>query len=101
MNCGWKRCRVFDGLQVLRCFKCNGFNHKGADCKAAVVTCPICSGAHELKDCKAEKKKCSNCEKLRNEKNADIDVNHAVWSSECPVYRKQQERRNKLVDYTQ
>ena len=101
VNCGWKRCRVFDGLQVLRCFKCNGFNHKGADCKAAVVTCAICSGPHEPKNCKAESAKCSNCEKLKNEKNVDIDVNHAAWSSECPVYRKQQARRNKLVDYTQ
>lgn len=53
-----------------------------------------------MKDCKAESEKCSNCEKLRKERNADIDVNHAVWSSECPVYRKQQGRRNKLVDYT-
>lgn len=33
LNVGWDRCRVFDGVDVLRCFKCCGFNHKGADCK--------------------------------------------------------------------
>lgn len=100
VNCGWNRCRVFDGLQVTRCYKCNGYGHKGADCKAETLVCPICSEDHEWKDCNAETEKCANCEKLRVQRKLNIDVNHSAWSSECPVFIKEQEKRNKMVDFT-
>lgn len=100
LNCGWNRCRVLDGLQVTRCYKCCGFNHKIAECKAEVVTCPICSGNHLVKECKSRTEKCANCEKLRIERKLNIDVNHSAWSSECPVYINQREKRNKMVDFS-
>lgn len=61
LNVGWDRCRVFDGVDVLRCFKCCGFNHKGADCKVESEICPICSENHRVKECKATQEKCINC----------------------------------------
>lgn len=100
LNCGWNRCRVLDGLQVIRCYKCCGFNHKIADCKAKEETCPICSGNHPVKECTSHKEKCANCEKLRIERKLIIDVDHSAWSSECPVYMRQREKRNKMVDFT-
>lgn len=100
LNVGWDQPRYFDGLEVTRCFKCCGFNHKASDCKAAVVICPICSENHEVKECNAEFEKCVNCEKMRVERKLNIDVDHTAWSSQCPLYLRQRERRNKMVDYT-
>ena len=46
LNIGWDRCRVFDGTDVLQCFKCQGYNHK-------------CHGNHKSKECNKEiVKKC-------------------------------------------
>lgn len=100
LNVGWDRCRVFDGVDVLRCFKCCGFNHKGADCKAEREICPICSGEHPLKECKATEEKCVNCEKYRVERKLDIPVDHAAWSTDCPVYVRFKKRRDRQVDFT-
>lgn len=100
LNVGWDRCRVFDGVDVLRCFKCCGFNHKGADCKAEREICPICSGEHPLKECKATEEKCVSCEKYRVERKLDIPVDHAAWSTDCPVYVRFKKRRDRQVDFT-
>lgn len=100
LNVGWDRCRVFDGVDVLRCFKCCGFNHKGADCKVESEICPICSENHRVKECKATQEKCINCEKCRVEQKLDIAVDHAAWSVDCPVYLRFKKRREKQVDFT-
>lgn len=100
VNCGWNRCRVFDGLQVTRCFKCNGYGHKGADCRSEKQICPICSEDHKWEECKATAEKCVNCEKLRVQRKVNVDANHSAWSSDCPVFQKEQEKRNRLVDFT-
>lgn len=100
LNCGWNRCRVLDGLQITRCYKCCGFNHKATECKAEVETCPICSENHSVKECKSSTEKCANCEKLRVERKLNMDVHHSAWSIDCPVYINHRERRNKMVDYT-
>lgn len=100
LNVGWDRCRVFDGLEVTRCFKCCVFNHKAADCKAERETCPICSGEHNVKQCQAKGEKCINCERIKSERKLDIDVNHPAWSNQCPVYLRLKHRRNEQVDFT-
>ena len=51
---------------VVRCYKCQGFSHKAANCKAG-MRCVRCSGAHDFKDCpgkdniKAVEVRCANC----------------------------------------
>lgn len=85
LNCGWDRCRVF--------------NHKFANCKSEVIVCPICSGNHPVKECNAAEQKCANCEKMRRERKFNIDVDHAAWSSQCPVYMRLKKRRSEQVDF--
>lgn len=100
LNVGWDRCRVFDGLDVTRCYKCCAFNHRIADCKAERETCAICAGEHNVKQCQSKQEKCVNCDKIRTERKLDIDINHPAWSSKCPVYMRFKKRRNEQVDYT-
>ena len=49
LNTGWDRCRVFDGTDVLQCFKCQGYNHKASECKNE-DTCYKCHGNHKSKE---------------------------------------------------
>lgn len=60
LNLGWRRCRVYDFVSVLRCFKCWGYNHMAKHCKKEEV-CHHCAGNHNSKNCKSTSKRCTNC----------------------------------------
>lgn len=84
---GYDSCKVYDAVDVYRCFKCNEFNHSSKKCKNQ-QSCPICSGNHELKDCQSTQKKCSNCIKHNNKFNTKFPTDHAVWdSTKCNCYK--------------
>ena len=53
LNMGWDRCRVFDGTDVLQCFKYQGYNHKSSECRNG-DTCYKCRGNHRSKECNKE-----------------------------------------------
>lgn len=96
--CNWDSCRAIDGLDVLRCFKCCGFNHKSSDCKESTETCPRCAGVHSVKQCVSTVLKCANCEKLKNSDSDSTD--HAAWSETCPVYQTMKNKKKKTIDYS-
>lgn len=98
INIGWDRCKVFDAINVLRCFKCNGFNHKAGDCKTELA-CPRCSEKHQIENCKADDNqiKCVNCIKAVDRLKIKLDTSHCAWSTECPVYKRKLDiERNKI-----
>jgi hypothetical protein len=47
---GWDSCRVYQHIDILRCFKCNHFGHMAIKCEGAVC-CADCAENHETKDC--------------------------------------------------
>nr|CAI5858938.1 unnamed protein product [Callosobruchus analis] len=57
---GLDSCKIFDAVQVSRCFNCNGFNHSSKFCKKE-RSCPRCGENHAVKDCKSVTLKCVNC----------------------------------------
>lgn len=87
---GFEICRVFDAVEITRCFRCNGFNHTSRVCKRDHV-CPRCGAGHDLKECTVSKTElcCINC-KLAGEKSGTaIDAGHAVWDyNACSVYKQ-------------
>lgn len=87
INIGWEKCRVFDGTDVLMCYKCRGFNHKAGDCKNQEI-CYKCHGNHKAKECNKDIiPKCINCIKSNEKLNLGLDENHSTLSKECPVYQ--------------
>ena len=92
---GYDYCVAFDGLEVIRCFNCNRFGHSSRLCKEK-ISCPKCSGEHNIATCTAENYKCVNCIRqgikdnqnyLGEQNNTQADVKHAVWDYNCPVYK--------------
>ena len=87
INIGWEKCRIFDGTEVVMCYKCKGFNHKARDCRNQDV-CHKCHGNHQSKECTKEVlMKCINCIRSNQKFNLGLDENHSTTNKECPVYQ--------------
>lgn len=83
INIGWERYSAFEDLSVLRCFKCQGYNHKVKDCKSDVV-CLLCSGSHEQDKCTSNKKCCKNCKFANDKYKKDYNIEHSPTDPNCP-----------------
>ena len=85
---GLDSCTIYDAIDVLRCFKCNGFNHSSRTCKKQ-TSCPRCAGSHDLKQCQSNTLKCINCMGLKDKESlTEENLAHAVWSyDECRCYK--------------
>nr|CAI5843321.1 unnamed protein product [Callosobruchus analis] len=75
---GLDSCKIYDAVQVSRCFNCNGFNHSSKFCKKE-RSCRRCGENHAVKDCKSVTLKCVNC-CIRNSKvEPNVSTDHATW----------------------
>lgn len=82
---GVASCKIYDRYYVLRCNKCQGFDHYAKDCES-LPCCGKCSGTHETKDCDNEVvKQCINCVKSGEE-----DCGHYTFDYICPTITKRQ-----------
>jgi hypothetical protein len=89
MNINWSRCNILDGVEVMRCYNCSRYAHKGKFCESEKC-CPKCMQKHSLTEHDEENKeeKCINCHEANERLNLGLDINHAVWSRECTVYKQ-------------
>jgi hypothetical protein len=82
---GWQICRIDDYLVANRCFKCSRFNHRIRDCRNE--TCPLCTGPHTLRECKADSMvhKCINCVAFnKHNQRKTVSVDHSSLDKKCP-----------------
>lgn len=79
-------CKVFDAIEVFRCFNCNEFHHNSSNCKNS-ISCPRCGQNHKVQECKAGSLTCSNCVRLNEKLSGSVDTGHATWDlSLCTAY---------------
>lgn len=96
---GMNKCNVTECLNVLRCYKCCGYNHKANVC-VNKMACLRCGGEHQIKDCKSKSSKCINCKTISEKLKLNWNTNHPVWSRECSVLKKKRERAKRFVNYS-
>jgi hypothetical protein len=85
---GWNVCKVYEHVNVLRCFKCRGFNHTSEKCKEDVSKClNCCEEGHDEKDCN-NNSVCVNCLKFNKSNNLNLKVDHSRFNYSCEVYKK-------------
>lgn len=94
LNVGWRKCPVFNHINVKRCFKCWGYYHIAKNC-AREETCYKCAGNHNSRTCTATEKKCVNCMFKKRNYNLKINDDHEALSQECPTFKRalQEEKR--------
>lgn len=96
LNLGWRRCKVFDHINVLRCFKCGRYGHIAEKCRNE-VTCFKCAGRHETKNCNSDVVRCVNCSYAKEKLKLNVTDNHTVYDRTCTYFNKIVEREmNKL-----
>lgn len=95
VNIGFDRCKISRTVHVLRCYRCGQFNHKSTDCKNKEA-CSKCSGEHKTSDCISSTLKCVNCMLANTTRNPKLDIQHAANNHNCPLFKKQIERRMQL-----
>lgn len=83
---GYEYCKVWDAVDIRRCFKCSGFNHISEHCTKDEPTCPKCCGNHLLKNCESITLTCSNCFS-RKDKYPNIDCSHSALDRGCATYQ--------------
>lgn len=99
INLDWKKYRVFNFVDIVRCFKCWGFNHFKDKCTKN-VTCRKCAGNHSDKECDSKELKCVNCKNsMTKNKLTDCDIHHEATNHNCQVLLRMQERKNRNVMY--
>ena len=94
-------CKVYDHFFVLRCFKCQEYNHHSKDCKGSAV-CGFCSGNHETRNCTeksyAHRACCTNCTK--SGKTRDV-ASHEAGSLDCPIFQQNQSKIKNSIPFHQ
>lgn len=96
---GWKTYKIFNYINVIRCFKCWSFNHFAKQCNRDVV-CRICAGKHRESECQSGIKKCINCiEWVNKSKQLNWNSDHMATDSNCGCYIKMREKEQiKIVN---
>ena len=98
---GWKICKVFEDVGVLRCYKCHGFNHKAEDCTKEDVCFKCGDNSHVGKDCKEEINKCVNCAQANEQFNLKLDDQHSAYDYNCTVFKRAADKQKSKIDYGQ
>ncbi|XP_037942901.1 uncharacterized protein LOC119675767 [Teleopsis dalmanni] len=90
INIRWDRCIVYEHLNVMRCYKCWGFNHKASVCKEIDNVCAKCSETgHTHKECKNVFIKCVNCVKAKKTLNLrELSTDHDCRDVMCKTLQR-------------
>lgn len=96
---GWCICNVYEHIDILRCFKCFGYNHKATHCTNN-ASCFNCGGNdHKGENCTNQFKKCVNCISINKNLGLNFDYGHTAYDINCPVFRRYCEKRKENVSY--
>lgn len=89
---GLRECPVKNYVTILRCHRCQGFDHLANQCPQKEEYCSICAGHHKYEDCPKRTKRCIMCSTFnqwnRGHLVAPIPVDHTAHDGRCRVFRK-------------
>lgn len=99
LNIGWRKCSIYEYTNILRCYKCAGYNHFAKECTNE-DTCGKCAGSHRTSDCSSDQEKCVNCMKTAEKFNVDLNLNHPAYDRNCVYYKRMVEKEKSKIKYT-
>lgn len=85
---GYDICRIFDAVEVHRCFKYYGYHYISKQCTYSIIVCSLCAQNHNVQDCpKTGILHCINCHNYNKNSTDPVSVNHVAWGRNCHVYK--------------
>lgn len=102
VHIGWERLPVYEDIKVLRCYNCQGFNHKSDKCNGDKVCwkCGSSDEEHNAAECQREDKKCNNCITANKQYKLNHAIDHGVSDSDCPSLKYFIDRLRSKIDYS-
>lgn len=100
LSVGWRKCPVYNHINVKRCFKCWGYYHIAKNCTRE-ETCYKCAGNHNARECTVNKSKCVNCTFKNQTYNLKINVEHSALDRECPTYKRAMQEEKKRAGWVE
>lgn len=94
ISIAWDMCRVYNYVQIMRCYKCLGYNHMAQECKNKIACCK-CGGEHKVEECKSEEMSCVNCVSYAKKNNEDINTKHHAFAHDCFCTEQIKQKGNK------
>lgn len=91
ISVAWDMCRVFGYINIMRCYKCLGFNHLSMNCKNKIA-CNKCGGEHKVEDCQSKEMSCINCVEHVKKTKEKIPTNHHAFAHNCWCTQQMKER---------
>lgn len=83
---GYDYCRVFDAINLIRCYKCCGYHHTARNCRSNITICPLCAQNHQMNECpNSEINYCINCHNFNKITDKPVPANHTAMSNNCYV----------------
>lgn len=96
---GWTKCFVQEHFSLPRCYKCCKFGHYMDKCRSSSLVCPICSEAHEKKDCKSSIKSCKNCINFNTKYKTNMPTDHTASDVNCGCFKNKIEELKLKIKY--
>jgi hypothetical protein len=100
---GFDICVIVPDYDIMRCFKCCGYNHKSENCKSKLA-CWRCGGQHKYDECEKNgenyvyPEKCINCIKFCDISNETVNCDHRAWSKSCTIHQRKIQRQKENVN---
>lgn len=98
LRLGWDICRVYEDLDLTRCYNCSGYHHLAKNCTSK-KQCPKCAGEHTMLECISTVESCCNCLEAASSLNLAIDAKHSALSPDCPVYERKINAQRRRTNY--
>lgn len=94
----WRRYKVFDALNVTRCYKCSRLGHTAKICNSKTPVCPKCAEHHKVDECQSNETKCINCLEANLKFNINVCPNHPSFSQQCPTMLNRLSKLQRAID---
>ena len=84
---GWQRCRLYEDLNLNRCFNCNTYGHNAKKCNNQ-TSCAHCAGSHSTNSCPDKTiKQCINCVHSNTKYKLSYSLDHHAYDENlCQSY---------------
>lgn len=93
----FENCRVLEDINIYRCYKCCGYNHKARDCSSLYI-CKYCAENHDSRTCTSDYAVCINCKKAAEISNMNLNVYHTAIDNNCVIYKRKMELARQRID---
>ncbi|KAI4464237.1 zinc finger cchc-type superfamily [Holotrichia oblita] len=99
LSIGWSVCRVFEYVNVFRCFKCAGFDHMAKDCVSDIKCLKCTASDHSVDVCESDSWLCQNCVRANTSLKLNLKTDHSPYDTSCPCFARKISAQKRRISF--